>query len=165
MFWLWSTTQHNTFSESFGYAVAIETIQKCHIHTQTHVCMPKWCFNKQLLGQSCSYNWQVRKQGDTVKGNTIENLGYLFLFHPRYLHNTFRYMTLDHDISRYFPDVYPSSYSNQPNYGYLPQVFLLNLVRAAAKISAGGMGSPLPQTSPSELPVLVTTVVKVSSVE
>ncbi len=25
--WLWSSTQHNTFTESIGYAVAIETIQ------------------------------------------------------------------------------------------------------------------------------------------
>ncbi len=46
--WLWSTTQHNTFTESFGSAVAIETIQKLGVcmgltytHTGIHVCTPK----------------------------------------------------------------------------------------------------------------------------
>ncbi len=44
--WLWSTTQHNTFTESIGCAVAIETIQTLRCvwetsltYTHTHTCM------------------------------------------------------------------------------------------------------------------------------
>ena len=83
-------------------------------------------------------------------------------FHPRYLHNDiFRYMTseITQDIS---PDIslqahYPCSYSNRPNFsifsGFYSSTFLwctllftlLYRVRAAAKISAGGVGSPYNQ--------------------
>ncbi len=93
---------------------------------------------------------------------------YLFIFHPRYLHSDiFRYMTLEITHSRYFTSVistillycytahYPCSYSNWPNFSIFSGftatflrctlLFLLNRVRAAAKISAGGVGSPYNQ--------------------
>ncbi len=87
-----------------------------------------------------------------------------YLFHPRYLHNDiFMYMTreITHDISccyftLYCQAHYPCSYSNRPNFSnflsftatflwYTRLFTLLNRVRAAAKISAGGVGSPYNQ--------------------
>ncbi len=87
---------------------------------------------------------------------------FIYLFHPRYLHN---------DIFRYlkFP------LFNFLRLLLLPSVFratflrctLLNRVRAAAaKISARGVGSPTTNfTLWVTLPLVLTTVVKISSVE
>ncbi len=76
---------------------------------------------------------------------------------PRYFHNNiFRYMTLERYyavISLYTAQAhYPSSYSNQPNFSIFSGGFTATFlwctllpaqqVRAAAKISARGVGSP-----------------------
>ena len=108
---------------------------------------------------------------------------YIYLFHPRYLHNdNFRYVTLNfmqlfHTVlccyfTLYCATHYPCSYSNGPTFQFsgflqLPSssVPCSDRVRAAAKISAGGEGTLQP-TFCCELPYLVlTTVVKISSVE
>ncbi len=55
--WLWSSTQHNIFTESIGYAVAIETmhILRCvwktshtHTDTQSH-CIHRLTYNTNRL--------------------------------------------------------------------------------------------------------------------
>ncbi len=80
-FWLWSSTQHNIFTESIGYAVAIETIHilRCvwkasHTHTDT---------------QSHCTDSHTIPTGESILEHGVQQLFVLFIYLLNYLCFTF----------------------------------------------------------------------------